>query len=135
MSYGTVAIAIDEPVTPPQTLLAASDPSFEVVDLAVISRCGSAATVSDIFLDVAHFFFVHAVTFGADKFCEVPTYSGKRNDIGFRATYEHEFLNREDVGGGQGIRPLLQRRRRTHRYNAPLRLEFEIEFSTSAVPK
>ena len=98
-------IAIDEPVTPPPTLLAASDPGFEVGDLAVISTRGSAATVSDIFLDVAHFFFVHAVTFGADEFCEVPTYSGKGNDVGFRATYEHEFVNREDVGAPKEFGP------------------------------
>jgi vanillate O-demethylase monooxygenase subunit len=87
--------------------------------------------LADNFLDVAHFPFVHASTFGADEAREVPKYSVARDGLKFEASYEHEFANREDPGVAQGIRPLLQRRRLTYRYTAPFHLELAIEFLDS----
>lgn len=123
-----VFIAIDHPITPPPTVHAADDPSFQIGDLPVITTRGSAALLADNFLDVAHFPFVHADTFGSHTEREVPVFRVERDGFAFSAIYEHEFSNREDPGVADGIRPLLQRRRLTYRYSAPFHLELEIEF-------
>ena len=128
LDHGMVFVAIEEPLTPVPSLLAANDPEFQVGDLPVLTTRGSAALLADNFLDMAHFPFVHAGTFGASENREVPNYSVERAGYSFTATYEHEFANREDPGVATGDRPLIQRRRLTYRYSAPFHLELEIEF-------
>ena len=91
-------------------------------------RAASAGLLADNFLDMAHFPFIHAQTFGAGEAREVPKYTVTRNGLQFEASYEHEFSNREDPGVAAGLRPLLQRRRLTYRYTAPFHLELAIEF-------
>ena len=128
LSHGMVFIAIEEPFTEPPSIEAANDPSFQVGDLSVISTRASAGLLADNFLDMAHFPFVHAGTFGADEVREVPRYEVAREGFAFSASYEHDFANREDPGVKTGERPLVQRRRLTYRYQAPLHLELAIEF-------
>jgi vanillate O-demethylase monooxygenase subunit len=127
-SHGMVFIAPHEPITPLPEIACALDPSFLRGDLAVIETRASCGLLADNFLDMAHFPFVHAGTFGADEAREVPNYSVAREGYTFRASYEHEFANREDPGVAQGIRPLVQRRRLTYRYIAPFHLELCIDF-------
>lgn len=82
----------------------------------------------DNFLDVAHFPFVHAATFGSEQSAAVDGYHLNRTKHGFVATTEHEFAHHEDPGVAAGIRPLVQRRRMTYTYlppySATLRLEY-----------
>jgi phenylpropionate dioxygenase-like ring-hydroxylating dioxygenase large terminal subunit len=92
---------------------------------------GNCGLLADNFLDMAHFPFIHAGTFGAGEAREVPNYSVDRMGFTFTAAYEHEFANREDPGVAEGIRPLFQRRRLTYRYTAPFHLELAIEFLDS----
>lgn len=128
LDHGMVFVSIDEPLTPAPTLRVAADPTFQMGDLPVMRTRGSAALLADNFLDVAHFPFVHAGTFGADEAREVPHYGVKREGFGFSASYEHDFANREDPAVAAGERPLVQRRRLTYRYSVPFHLELEIEF-------
>jgi vanillate O-demethylase monooxygenase subunit len=123
-----VFVAPESPLTPLPVLAAASDPSFDRGDLPVIDTRGNAGLLADNFLDVAHFPFVHAGTFGADAARDVPPYTVVREGLSFTASYEHVFANREDPGVARGERPLLQRRRLTYRYQAPFHLELDIEF-------
>jgi len=127
-SHGMVFIAPLTPLTPRPTLRAAHDPAFVRGDLPVMVTRGSAGLLADNFLDMAHFAFVHASTFGAGEEREVPNYHVQRDGLSFTATYEHQFANREDPGVEQGIRPLLQTRRLTYRYIAPFHLELDIHF-------
>ncbi|MHB1087816.1 MAG: Rieske 2Fe-2S domain-containing protein [Acidimicrobiales bacterium] len=127
-SHGMVFISPESPRTPLPSIEFAEDPSFERGDLPVMLTRASAGLLADNFLDMAHFPFVHAGTFGAGEAREVPNYTVSRDGYTFSATYEHEFANREDPGVSQGIRPLLQRRRLTYRYTAPFHLELAIEF-------
>lgn len=127
-SHGMVFIAPEEPLTPAPTLSVKDDPTFQVGDLPVIVTRASAGLLADNFLDMAHFPFVHAATFGSESERTVPPYTVTRDGYTFEAAYEHEFANREDPGVEQGIRPLLQRRRLTYRYIAPFHLELAIEF-------
>ena len=130
-SHGMVFVAPDSPLTPLPSISAASDPAFQRGDLPVIETRASAGLLADNFLDMAHFPFVHAGTFGAGEAREVPNYSVARDGYTFSAAYEHEFANVEDPGVAAGLRPLLQRRRLTYRYTAPFHLELAIEFLDS----
>lgn len=127
-SHGMVFVAPDEPLTPAPRIASAADPRFEKGDLPVIEARASAGLLADNFLDMAHFPFVHAGTFGAGGAREVPNYSVARDGYTFEAAYEHEFANREDPGVETGLRPLIQRRRLTYRYVAPFHLELAIEY-------
>ena len=127
-SHGMVFIAIDEPVSAVPTLTAHDDPTFMAGDLPVLTTRGGAALLADNFLDMAHFPFVHAGTFGANEVREVPPYEVTRREFGFDAVYEHDFANREDEAVQRGERPLIQRRRLTYRYDAPFHLVLDIEF-------
>ena len=127
-SHGMVFVAIADPITEPPRIAAAEDPSFDVGDLPVVRVRAGAALLADNFLDVAHFPFVHAGTFGANEAREVPQYRVERTAYGFTAAYEHEFANREDPLVDTGEHALVQRRRLTYRYSAPLHLELAIEY-------
>jgi vanillate O-demethylase monooxygenase subunit len=127
-SHGMVFVAPLEPRTPLPLIEVALEPSFVRGDLPVIETRASAGLLADNFLDMAHFPFIHAKTFGAGEAHEVPAYSVTRDGFTSEATYEHQFANREDPGVAQGLRPLLQRRRLTYRYTAPFHLELAIEF-------
>ena len=60
---------------------------------------GSAGLLADNFLDIAHFPFVHAGTFGTEESAEVARFTVDRDDWSFTVAYEHPFAHREDPGG------------------------------------
>ena len=82
----------------------------------------------DNFLDVAHFPFVHAATFGVEGSDEVEEYEISPTDFGFVASTEHEFANHEDPGVKAGIRPLRQRRRMTYDYTPPYSATLKLDY-------
>ena len=123
-----VFLAPAEPLMPLPSLEADLDPAFVRGDLDVIVTRASAGLLADNFLDMAHFAFVHANTFGAGEATMVGPYSVEREGYGFTAVYEHDFANREDPGVAEGRRPLVQRRRLTYRYRAPYHLELVLDF-------
>jgi len=127
-SHGMVFIAPDTPRAPLPTIASDNDETFLRGDLAPIRTRGNAGLLADNFLDMAHFAFVHVGTFGAGEATEVGPYDVERDGDGFTAVYEHDFANREDPGVTAGIRPLVQRRRLTYRYNAPYHLELALDF-------
>ena len=127
-SHGMVFLAPAEPLTPLPSLEADLDPAFVRGDLDAIVTRASAGLLADNFLDMAHFAFVHANTFGAGEATLVGPYSVEREGYGFTAVYEHDFANREDPGVAAGHRPLVQRRRLTYRYRAPYHLELVLDF-------
>jgi phenylpropionate dioxygenase-like ring-hydroxylating dioxygenase large terminal subunit len=127
-SHGMVFVAPEAPLTPTPFVDADSNASFQKGDLPVFETRGSAGLLADNFLDMAHFPFVHAATFGSDQAREVPRFSVTRDGFSFVASHEHAFANREDPGVEAGVRPLVQRRRLTYRYTAPFHLELAIEF-------
>ena len=88
--------------------------------LPTLRTRGSAGLLADNFLDVAHFPFVHAGTFGAEEAAEVTPFAVARDGWSFTVTYEHAFANREDPGVAAGLRPLVQTRRLTYVLQRPL---------------
>jgi len=86
----------------------------------------SAGLVADNFLDVAHFPFVHAATFGPDT-TVVEAYDVQPETSGFRSVQVQPFDNPEDPGVATGERPLRQNRRATYVYRAPFQLMLRLE--------
>jgi phenylpropionate dioxygenase-like ring-hydroxylating dioxygenase large terminal subunit len=129
-AHGIVFLAPEEPVMPSPlgSIPEADDPSFEVGELPTLTARASAGLLADNFLDVAHFPFVHAGTFGADEAAEVPQYAVARDDWSFTMSYEHAFANPEDPGVATGVRPLVQTRRLSYRLTAPFHLRLRIDF-------
>ena len=82
----------------------------------------------DNFLDVAHFPFVHAETFGVEGSDVADEYVVERTDFGFAAVTEHDFANHEDPGVASGERPLRQRRRLTYTYTPPYTATLRIDY-------
>jgi len=127
-AHGMVFLAPEPPIAPLVPIPEADDPSFEAGELPTLSVRGSVGLLADNFLDVAHFPFVHAGTFGADEAAEVPQYAVARDGWSFTTSYEHSFANREDPGVATGLRPLMQNRRLVYRLDAPFHLSLRIDF-------
>lgn len=127
-AHGMVFLAPEEPIAPLGSIPEADDPSFDAGELPTLVTRGSAGLLADNFLDVAHFPFVHAGTFGADEAAEVPQYAVARDDWSFTMSYEHSFANREDPGVAAGVRPMVQTRRLAYRLSAPFHLRLRIDF-------
>jgi phenylpropionate dioxygenase-like ring-hydroxylating dioxygenase large terminal subunit len=87
----------------------------------------SAGIVADNFLDVAHFPFVHAGTFGAGEEKVVPPYEVTPEPHGCRSVQEQWFDNPEDPGVVAGLRDVRQRRRATYVFRAPFQLLLRLE--------
>jgi phenylpropionate dioxygenase-like ring-hydroxylating dioxygenase large terminal subunit len=127
-AHGMVFLAPEDPIAPLGSIPEAEDPSFAAGELPTLETRGSAGLLADNFLDVAHFPFVHAGTFGAGEAAEVPRYVVARDDWSFTMSYEHAFSNREDPGVANGERPLVQTRRLEYRLSAPFHLRLRIDF-------
>lgn len=106
----------------------AHDAGFRVGWLAPIRARVGAGLMTDNFLDMAHFPFVHAATIGADDSAVVRGAVVTREGLGMTVCAEHPFAHHEDPGVAAGIRPLVQRRRLTYVYRAPFSVCLRIEY-------
>ena len=127
-AHGIVFLAPEDPMVPLTPIPEAADASFVAGELPTMAARASAGLLADNFLDVAHFPFVHAGTFGADEAALVPQYSVARDGWSFTMSYQHSFSNREDPGVAAGLRPLVQTRRLSYRLDAPFHLSLRIDF-------
>jgi phenylpropionate dioxygenase-like ring-hydroxylating dioxygenase large terminal subunit len=125
---GMVFVAPDAPLVELPAIPEAGEDGFEALELPPTRARAGAALMADNFLDFAHFPFVHAGTFGTEESRTIEPYNVERDGWRFEVVYEHPFANREDPGVASGIRPLVQTRRMTYRYLAPLFLALRLEF-------
>jgi phenylpropionate dioxygenase-like ring-hydroxylating dioxygenase large terminal subunit len=124
--WGLVHVALEEPVVELFDEPDAEDASYVGAWLPPSRTVVPAGAVADNFLDVAHFPFVHAATFGSDVEV-VPAYDVVVEPDGFRSVQEQDFDNPEDPGVHAGIRLVRQRRRATYVYRAPFQLLLRLE--------
>jgi phenylpropionate dioxygenase-like ring-hydroxylating dioxygenase large terminal subunit len=127
-AHGMVFLAPEPPIAPLGTIPEADDATFMAGLLPTLRARASAGLLADNFLDIAHFPFIHAGTFGTDEAAEVVPFTVTRDDWSFSVSYEHPFAHREDPGVAAGIRPLIQTRRLTYRLCAPFHLRLRIDF-------
>jgi len=126
--FGMVFLAPEAPVVDAPSIPEAHEDGFELLELPPTEARAGAALMADNFLDFAHFPFVHAGTFGTEESRVLAPYDVKRDGWAFQVVYEHPFANREDPGVAAGLRPLVQTRRMTYRYQAPFFLALRLEF-------
>jgi phenylpropionate dioxygenase-like ring-hydroxylating dioxygenase large terminal subunit len=129
--FGVVWLAPAEPFDVPLELPEDGDPGFVVGWLPPVRSTGPAGTLADNFLDVAHFPFVHAATFGAADAKVVPAYEVIVEEGGFTSIQEQWCDNPQDPAVATGERPLRQRRQATYVYRAPFQLRLRLEFLDS----
>ena len=123
---GLVWLAPEEPLAP---LVEVDPPAGAHVGMLAPTRfTADPGNLIDNFLDVAHFPFVHAGTFGLEQSDQVDEYELRSTANGFVAATEHEFANHEDPGVKAGIRPLVQRRRMTYTYAPPFTTTLRLDF-------
>jgi phenylpropionate dioxygenase-like ring-hydroxylating dioxygenase large terminal subunit len=128
---GLIWLAPAEPIDVPLEVPEATDRSFVAGWLPPERSVGPAGPLADNFLDVAHFPFVHAATFGAEDEKEVPAYDVEPEPGGFTSVQEQWCDNPQDPGVLAGERPLRQRRRATYVVRAPFQLRLRLEFLES----
>jgi phenylpropionate dioxygenase-like ring-hydroxylating dioxygenase large terminal subunit len=104
------------------------DDTTATLFLPVMRVEANAALLIDNFLDEAHFPFVHAATIGGAGPEPIPRAEIGRQGLGFTAVREHTFTNLNDPGVRDGVRPAVQRRRMTYRYQAPLTATLLLEY-------
>jgi len=125
--WGLLWLAPEEPLTELFPDPDGDDRDYVGAWLPPVRTPASAGVVADNFLDVAHFPFVHAKTFGAAEEKLVERYEVTAEEFGCRSVQEQWFDNPEDPGVLRGERPLRQRRRATYVYRAPFQLMLRLE--------
>lgn len=125
--WGVVWLAPEAPRTELFDEPDAEDAEYVGAWLPPVRTTVNAGFTADNFLDVAHFPFVHAGTFGADADRVVEPAEIDLEPDGFRSVQEQWFDNPEDPGVIAGERPLRQRRRATYVYRAPFQLLLRLE--------
>jgi phenylpropionate dioxygenase-like ring-hydroxylating dioxygenase large terminal subunit len=125
--WGLIWIAPEEPKTELFADADADDAAYVGAWLPPVRTPASAGVVADNFLDVAHFPFVHAKTFGAPEEKLVPRYEVTVEPHGCRSVQDQWFDNPEDPAVATGERPLRQRRRATYVHRAPFQLLLRLE--------
>jgi phenylpropionate dioxygenase-like ring-hydroxylating dioxygenase large terminal subunit len=125
--WGLVWLAPEEPLVDLFDEPDAEDAAYVGAWLPPARTPAPAGFVADNFLDVAHFPFVHAGTFGAAEDKVVPSYEVTPEPDGCRMVQEQWFDNPADPGVAAGLRPVRQRRRATYVWRAPFQLLLRLE--------
>ncbi len=125
--HGLVWVAPDPPRVPLLDVPEDDDPGFAQGWLEPERSGSPAGVLAENFLDVAHFPFVHAGTFGAAEERHVPPFDVERTAGGLTSVQEQWFDNPGDPGVAAGVRPVRQRRRATYAYRWPFQLTLRLE--------
>ncbi len=134
IDYDMVWVAIEEPVTAILDVPEWADTSLVRAWMPPVDIEASAAQAIDNFLDISHFPFVHAGTFGTMQDREMGEIKVDKSEDGwgFRVTYDHVIDNYEDPLVATGEHPLTQPRRMHYHYHAPFSAHLKLEFPLTA---
>lgn len=124
---GLVWVAPEPPVADLLEVPEFDDGAFVPGWLPTLRTRTPVGLLADNFLDLAHFPFVHAATFGAEDEPEVAPYDVVPERGGFGVEYEHDYRNVEDPAVALGLRPLVQRRRVSYRFRLPFQLRLRLD--------
>jgi phenylpropionate dioxygenase-like ring-hydroxylating dioxygenase large terminal subunit len=125
---GLVFLAPEPPVNELLDLGLGDRDGFDVGWLEPVRARVGAGLMTDNFLDMAHFPFVHGATIGTVESARVEAMTVTREGLGMTVVSEHPFQHHEDPGVASGLRPLVQRRRLTYVHRAPFSVCLRIEY-------
>jgi phenylpropionate dioxygenase-like ring-hydroxylating dioxygenase large terminal subunit len=124
--YGLVWVAAEPPLVDLIDVPEWDDPAFTIVPLPPLDWNAGAAQMTDNFLDVAHFPFVHPVSFGDPSATQVPDYSLDRTGSTFTTIHRHSTRSISNPGDADA--PNTSDRRDTFVYCAPFTIRLRIEY-------
>jgi phenylpropionate dioxygenase-like ring-hydroxylating dioxygenase large terminal subunit len=127
---GLVWLAPEEPWAPLPELSQFDDPRFSKMVLGPYTWHAGAALINENFLDVSHFPFVHAGTFGLESDAVIPPLHVDRQGWEFSYAYDHQFRNNEEAARLQGVDEPDQHRRIRSRYVPPFATVFEVDYDS-----
>lgn len=143
-AYGLVWVALDPP-TAPLLDVPEYDADGIVAAWLPVTRieCGAAQFI-DNFLDIAHFPYVHAATFGVGEptvdadgqvTSAMEPYAVETLDdhTALRVRYDHHVANREDPLVASGEHELIQPRRMEYVYRVPFAARLRLEMPVTGL--
>lgn len=129
--YGLVWLCPDEPIGTIPLMSAEDDPTYRRINSGIETWTTSAMRMTDNFMDVSHFPWVHLGTFGVEQYTEVPKIHLEPLDDGWHG-YRYEVDARNDTGGtvvsGQGG-DMVHRRMSTG-FHLPFTVRSTIHYET-----
>jgi vanillate O-demethylase monooxygenase subunit len=124
--YGLVWLAPEEPLTGIVDVPEWDDPAFVVAPLPDQVWSAGAGQMTENFLDLTHFPYLHVGTFGDPDDIEVPPYTVERDGLAFTCDYQHSTKLLADSMGAQAFE--VAERRSTWWYVAPFAIRLRIEY-------
>tara|TARA_B100000959_G_C14981367_1_gene623622 strand:- start:495 stop:1505 length:1011 start_codon:yes stop_codon:yes gene_type:complete len=129
--YGLIWLCSGKPLNPLFELEEESDPSFRRINTEVQKWNVAATRMVDNFLDITHFPYVHAGTFGAGQDTKVPNITLEDLDDDFFG-YRYEILaaNPEEAKNTSGSNEESVERSMTSGFNLPLTVRSTITYKS-----
>jgi phenylpropionate dioxygenase-like ring-hydroxylating dioxygenase large terminal subunit len=129
--YGLVWLCPGEPVGSIPLMSAEDDPAYRRINSGVETWTTSATRMTDNFMDISHFPWVHLGTFGVEQNTEVPKLHLDMLDDGWYG-YQFEVDARNDTGGTavSGQDGDVVHRRMTTSFHLPFSVRSTIHYDT-----
>ncbi len=129
--YGLVWVCLDEPVADVPMIAQECDPAFRRINNPVEPWTTSATRLTDNFLDVTHFPFVHTGTFGRAQDTMVPRFEVEPLDDGWHGyRYEVDVNNPASAQAISGQTGDVLHRRMSSGFTLPFAVRSTIGYET-----
>ena len=130
--YGVVWVCPGEPVAGIPDIVADRDPAFRRINVEVEPWAVSATRMTDNFLDISHFPYVHSGTFGIEANQQVPKIDMVDLDADF-VGYEYEVdVDNARGAASSGLAAPVVTRRMTTGYHLPFTVRSTIHYETGS---
>jgi phenylpropionate dioxygenase-like ring-hydroxylating dioxygenase large terminal subunit len=128
--YGLVWVCLGVPAAPIPEIVQDRDPSYRRINTPVEVWNVSATRMTDNFLDITHFPYVHTGTFGRGQNPVVPRFELQPLDDDFYG-YRYEVFANNDIGElASGQTDLVVHREMSSGFNLPFTVRSTIKYDT-----
>ncbi|MEO1058363.1 MAG: aromatic ring-hydroxylating dioxygenase subunit alpha [Actinomycetota bacterium] len=128
--YGLVWVCLDEPHGTIPAMAAEDDPAYRRINSGVEVWTTSTTRMTDNFLDISHFPWVHTGTFGIEQNTEVPKIEIAELDDGY-VGYAYEVDARNEMGASStGVDDDVVHRRMSTGFHLPFTVRSTIHYET-----
>ena len=128
--YGLVWLCLGDPVADIPAIAAEDDPAYRRINSGVDTWTTSATRMTDNFLDISHFPYVHVGTFGIQDNRDVPKIELQQLDADFYG-YEYEVeVGNEQGAVSSGLDAEIVTRRMTTGFHLPFTVRSTIHYET-----
>jgi len=128
--YGLVWVCVGEPAAGIPKIDADDDPAYRRINSGVDDWSTSVGRMTDNFLDISHFPYVHSGTFGIDANRLVPKIDLQQLDDDFYGYEYHVEVGNEAGAASSGIDAAIVTRRMTTGFNLPFTVRSTIHYET-----